>query len=98
MGQVSWRADDGLVDRVREAAEAHGWSVNRYMTNVLDAATDPENAPSGTERLRERLARAGLLVDSGPPVERPPAAAVRRAGKAAGRGTTVADLVSEGRG
>lgn len=98
MGQVSWRVDDDLLVRVREAAREHGWSLNMYVTKVMDAATDPEHAASGTERVRERLARAGLLAEPSPPVRRPGRAAVRRAGKAAGGGTALSDLVSDGRG
>ncbi|HZO68494.1 MAG TPA: toxin-antitoxin system HicB family antitoxin [Kribbellaceae bacterium] len=98
MGQMSWRVDDELLERVRQAAREHGWSLNLYVTKVLDAASDPDNAPSGTERLRERLARAGLLADSGPSAERPPRSAVRRAAKAAGRGTAVSDVVASERG
>lgn len=98
MGQMSWRVDDDLLERVRQAAHEHGWSLNFYVTRVLDAATDPENAPSGTERLRERLGRAGLLAQSGPVVQRPPRSAVRRAAKAAGRGTAASDIVSSDRG
>jgi hypothetical protein len=97
MGQVSWRADDELLARVRAAAQEHGWSLNMFVTRVMDAATDPEHAPPGAERIRERLARAGLLAEAGPPVVRPAKAAVRRAGKAAAGGTTLAELVSAGR-
>jgi hypothetical protein len=96
MAQMSWRVDDELLERVRQAARERGWSL--YVTKVLDAATDPDNAPSGTERLRERLTRAGLLADSGPSAERPPRSAVRRAAKAAGRGTAVSDVVASERG
>lgn len=98
MGQVSWRVDDELLERVRDAAREHGWSLNLYVTRVMDAATDREHAASGTERARERLSRAGLLAEAAPPVRRPGRAAVRRAGKAAAGGSSVADLVSQGRG
>lgn len=95
--QVTWRADDELVDRVRHAARAWGWSVNEYVTRVLDAATDPAHAADDTERLRERLSRAGLLAAPGAPRTRPPHAAVQRARRAASDGTPLSDFVHRGR-
>ena len=71
--------------------------MNDYVTAVLDAATDPALAGSEAERLRERLARAGLLVDPGPPRVRPSPEAVRKAGAAAASGTSLAEIVSQGR-
>ncbi|WP_113696200.1 transcriptional regulator [Amycolatopsis albispora] len=50
------------------------------------------------ERLRERLARAGLLATAGQPRRRPDADAVAAAGREAVAGTSMADLVGEGRG
>jgi hypothetical protein len=98
MTQVTWRAPDDLVDRVREAAAREGRSLNDYLTRLARAATDPALAGSDLERLRERLARAGLLAPAGVPRQRPDPDAVAQARRRAGQGTSLADLVSEGRG
>lgn len=98
MSQVTWRAPDALVERVRDAALREGCSVNEYLTRLAQAATDPAFAGSEVEQLRERLARAGLLIPKGPARERPDPAAVARARRKAGRGTPLSDLVGEGRG
>jgi hypothetical protein len=104
MAQVSWRAEDALVDRVRKVAAAHKRSMNDYITMVLEAATNPDLAQDEYTRIMERLARAGLAVPEldvrmgGGPRERPPAEEVERARRAAGKGTPLSDLVSEGRG
>lgn len=71
MGQVSWRADDELVERVRLAAKRTGRSMNDYITQVLRAATDPGTEADEVRRVRERLANAGLLAKPVTPVERP---------------------------
>lgn len=98
MSQVTWRAPDALVERVRHAAARDGFSLNEYLTRLAIAATDPELAESDVERLRERLARAGLLASDGDARQRPDAATVARARRKAGRGTPLSDLVAEGRG
>jgi hypothetical protein len=100
MQQISWRAPDDLVGRVRHAAAQSGSSVNAWITRVLDAATDPEMSGSEADRVRERLARAGLLAEpSGlTPTERPDPAAVAKARAKAGKGTPLSQLVIEGRG
>lgn len=97
MSQVSWRAPDELVDRVRAAARQHGTSVNEFMTAVLDAATDPDLAGDEAVRVRERLAAAGLLARPAPRSGRPAAAEVAAARERAGRGTPLSDIVSAGR-
>jgi hypothetical protein len=71
--------------------------MNEYVTRVLEAATDPENAANETERIRERLARAGLLAPAGAPRRRPAQAQVARARRAAGSGTPLAQIVSDDR-
>ena len=98
MSQVTWRASEELMERVRAAAAREGRSVNEFLTRLAQAATDPELADSELERLRERLSRAGLLAASGPARRRPDQKAIARARRAAGRGTPLADLVSKGRG
>lgn len=98
MTQVTWRAPDDLVEQARQAARREGRSLNDYLTRLVRAATDPELAGSDVERLRERLALAGLLTQSGPPRRRPDPAAVTRARRKAGQGTPLSELVAEGRG
>jgi hypothetical protein len=98
MAQLTWRADDELVERVRRQAEREGRSMNDYVTWVLDALTNPDLAGSEAERIRERLARAGLLAPSGTRRGRPDPKAVARARRAAGKGTSLSDLVERGRG
>lgn len=97
MTQVTWRAPDELVDRIRVAAAAQNRSVNEYLTRLAEAATDPDLAGDDAARTRERLARAGLLVHAGPPRRRPDPAAVAAARAAAGAGTPLSDLVTEDR-
>jgi hypothetical protein len=98
MSQVSWRADDRLVERVKLAAAASGRSMNEFMTFVLEVVTDPARAGTEAQQVRERLQQAGLLV---PPVpgraRRPSRAAVEAASRRAASGTALADLVGEGR-
>ena len=99
MTQVTWRAPDELVERTRAAAAEDGRSLNEYLTRLARAATDPEFAADEGERLRERLARAGLLVAAGSPARRrPDPETVAEARRQAGAGTPLSDLVVEGRG
>jgi hypothetical protein len=98
MAQVTWRATEELVDRVRVAAAAQNRSVNEYLTRLAEAATDPDLAGDDAARTRERLARAGLLVAAGPPRPRPDPDAVAAARAAAGGGTPLSELIADGRG
>src|SRR5882724_1406074 len=99
MAQVTWRASDELVERVRQVAADHGRSMNDFLSQVLAAATDPDNADDEASRVRERLARAGLLTR---PASRPrrglSATELSRSRKAAGKGTPLATIVSRDRG
>lgn len=97
MAQVTWRAPDELVTRVRHAAEQRGSSINEFVTRVLDAATDPELTDDESVRIRERLAAAGLLATVGPPRPRPAEDDLTRARRRAGAGTPLADLVRDDR-
>ena len=79
MTQLSLRIDDGLARDVRARAAETGTSVNRWIADVLRAAVDPSFAGSEVERIRERLARAGLLHVPAPTgQEQPDPEAVRR--------------------
>ncbi|MGH4016466.1 MAG: transcriptional regulator [Pseudonocardiaceae bacterium] len=97
MKQVTWRAPDELLARVRHAADQRGSSVNEFLTRVLDAATDPELIDDESLRVRERLAAAGLLAPAGPPRPRPAEDDLTRARRRAGQGHPLADLVRDGR-
>jgi hypothetical protein len=98
MAQVTWRADDQLVERVKRVASSGGRSLNEFMTVVLDVATDPSRAGTEAERVRERLADAGLLAPVARPLgPRPSRAAVEAAARRAAGGTALSDLVSRGR-
>lgn len=99
MQQLTLRVDADLARRLKVVAAAQGRSVNAYAGAVLRAAVDPELATAEAERLRERLAQAGLLAESvGAPGGPPEPATVKRARARAGRGRMLSDLVSEGRG
>lgn len=98
MTQVTWRAPDELVENARQEARREGRSLNDYLTRLVQAATDPELAGSDVERLRERLALAGLLAPSGAPQRRPDPTAVAEARRKAGQGTPLSELVAEERG
>jgi hypothetical protein len=98
MGQLTIRADDDLIFRVRSKAKESGRSMNEYVVVVLDAATNPAAAGSERERLRERLARAGLLAVDPPyrgPIPNP--AVVEAAGREAARDTLLSELVRQDR-
>jgi hypothetical protein len=99
MQQFSVRLRDEHGEAVRRLAAARGRSVNQTFEDLVAAATDPAHASDELGALRERLERAGLsfdisaLPDSPAPGERE----LERARAAAGRGTPLSELVSEGR-
>ena len=97
MAQLTIRASDELVDRVRAAAARLGRSMNEYVVAVLGAATDPDLAGDDVERIRERLDRAGLLAPIGVVRRRPDADRLVAARAAAGQGTPLSDIVASGR-
>lgn len=72
--------------------------MNEFLSRVLDAATDPDLAGTEAERIRERLGQAGVLVDPTPLSRRPDPHQVAEAGRRAGRGTPLADIISRDRG
>lgn len=95
--QVSWRADADLIVRVKRAAADSGRSLNEYISVVLDAVTDPAHEADEAVRIRERLARAGLLVAPQHAGRRPSRAALARAAERAAQGTPAARLVHDAR-
>lgn len=97
MAQVTWRAPDELVKRVRAVAAREHRSMNDYLTRVMEAVIDPDLAGDDATRVRERLSRAGLLVPPGVPRQRPGDHRLEAARRAAGSGTELADLVSDDR-
>jgi plasmid stability protein len=99
MAQLTIRLDDALAREVKAQADALGRSVNSWVVALLDAAVDPDLEDSDQARTRARLERAGLLArPSGPRRDaRPDERRVDRARKAAGTGTPLSRLVSDGR-
>lgn len=97
MAQVTWRAPDVLVERIRAVAAREHRSMNEYLTRVMEAVVDPDLAGDDAARVRERLARAGLLVAPDVPRQRPGDRRLETARRAAGSGTQLADLVSDDR-
>lgn len=101
MAQLTIRLDDGLARDVKAQASALGRSVNSWVVAVLDAAVDPDLEDSESARTRARLERAGLLAKPGSRElgsARPDRRRVEQARKAAGTGTPLSRLVSDGRG
>lgn len=96
---LTLRVPDEVADRLRGAARGQGRSLNAFATAVLTAAVDPDYAGSEIERIRERLAQAGVLATTAPSAkQRPDPARVRRARAAAGRGRPLSEYVSDQRG
>ena len=96
MGQVTWRAPDDLIRRAQSLAAADGISMNEFLSRVLTLATNSDEDDAPAVRLRNRLKAAGLLAGGdGAVPSRPSAEALTRARRAAGRGTSVAQVVSE---
>ena len=97
--QLTIRADEELIERVKHASSQLGRSMNDYVTSVLDAATNPALAGTLAESIRDRLIRAGLSVPVATkrkrPVVDPKRLAAARA--EAGRGTPLAQIVAEQR-
>jgi hypothetical protein len=97
MSQITWRASDELVERVRRAAEQQGRSLNEYLTRLAEAAVNPDWADDDVQRLRERLVRAGLVVTPSAPRRRPDRQALAAARRRAGAGTPLSELVQRER-
>ena len=63
MQQITWRADDELVARIKMSAQDQRISMNEYLTRIAQAATDPSLSSNAIEEIRSRLRLAGLLSD-----------------------------------
>lgn len=99
MQQFSVRLSDERADAVRRLATVRRRSINQTFEDLVAAATDPATAADDIAALRERLGRAGLSFDVSalPDVPAPDERELERARAAAGRGTPLSELVSEGR-
>jgi len=99
MKQINLRLPDQVAEDLRREAAARGTSVNRLASDGLRALVDPEYTGDEAERARARLRRAGLLAEpEGVAPEPPRSEELERARAAAGKGTALSQLVSEGRG
>jgi hypothetical protein len=98
MHQLTLRVPEELAEQLKGAARDREESVNGYAVKVLSAAVDPDLAGDEVAGLKERLARAGLLLTperlTG---KKRSAQALDRARAAAGRGRPLSDFVAEGR-
>lgn len=97
--QLTLRIDADLAAELKRVAGRRGQSVNAFAAAVLGAAVDPELAGGDAERIRERLARAGLLDAAPSEVGAEPVdpTALHAARHAAGQGTPLSELVGEDR-
>lgn len=99
MAQLTIRIDDDLAGALKDAARERGQSVNELAKTALRALVDPDAAESGVQRIRERLARAGILADpEPPPTEHVDPVELEAARKRAGRGKSLSEFVNEDRG
>jgi hypothetical protein len=99
MANVTLRLPDDLLEGAKHEASRRELSLNGWIVRVIDAALSPEHEPDERSRVREKLRRAGLLMETpscGLP--RPDPVVVERAGRELAKGTPVSDLVSEDRG
>lgn len=96
------RVDDELARMAKERARREGVSLNQFATELFQAALDPRSAGALIDSLRERLERGGVEVcgrasGSTPPPAHPDREVLAAAMKAAGKGTSLAEMVSSGR-
>ena len=98
MQQITWRADDELVARIKMSAQDQRISMNEYLTRIAQAATDPSLSSNAIEEIRSRLRLAGLLSDfEARDMVRPDEDAVAAARRRAGQGTPLSELVRANR-
>lgn len=96
MAQLTIRAPEEVVERVRSAAGESARSMNDFVVAVLEAATNPDYAGSEADEIRARLRLAGILYLD-PPEETAPAGPdpelLAEAREAARSGTPLSDLI-----
>jgi hypothetical protein len=98
MAQITVRLDEELAAAAKRVAAQEGVSLNGWMVMVVRMATDPDFEPTGVERTRERLRRAGVLAEWPRSTKnRPPAELLAEAGAAGGRGTPSEVLIRQDR-
>ncbi|WP_428117006.1 transcriptional regulator [Candidatus Poriferisodalis sp.] len=98
MQQITWRADEELVARIKMSAQEQRISMNEYLTWIAQAATDPSLSSNAIEEIRSRLRLAGLLSDfEARDTVRPDDDAVAAARRRAGQGTPLSELVRANR-
>lgn len=98
MAQITVRLDDELADAAKRVAAQEGVSLNGWMVMVVRLATDPDNEPTGIERTRERLRRAGILAEWPRSTKtRPSEEALARARAEGGKGTPSEVLIRQDR-
>jgi hypothetical protein len=98
MRQLTLRVPEELATLLKGAAADRDESVNGYAVKVLSAAVDPDLAEDEISGLKERLARAGLLLTPGQLArKRPSTRELNGARAAAGRGRQLSELVAEDR-
>ncbi|WP_423919495.1 transcriptional regulator [Candidatus Poriferisodalis sp.] len=98
MQQITWRADDELVARVKVSAQHQRVSMNEYLTRIAQAATDPSLLSNEIEEIRSRLRLAGLLSDfEAHDAVRPDEEVVEAARRRAGPGTPLSELIRANR-
>lgn len=99
MSQLTLRVSEDLAENLKLAASSREMSLNGYVAAVLAAAIDPDLGETEMDRLRGRLARAGLLESrpGGKVRDRPDRERVEAARRRAGEGVPLADLVAEER-
>ncbi len=93
--QVTWRAEDWLVEDVKFWANRRGISMNEFLTVLAKLGTDASYRPEGWEDVIAVLDRAGMLANPVTNAPRPirdekKFAEVR---KRAGQGTPLSDIV-----
>jgi plasmid stability protein len=99
MSQITVRAPEELVERVKQSSARHGQSMNEWVVTVLDAATNPDFAEPRAEQIRERLRLGGLLLEvDRRAVERPTRKELRAIAARAAGGRPLSEYVVEDRG
>jgi prevent-host-death family protein len=102
MSEMSIREADGHLEEVaRQAAAGHVLYLTEHgqrLAAIVPADLAAELERGAEQRIRQRLAAAGMLAEVAPLDHEGPSADAFRAARArAGRGRPLSDYVSEGR-